>query len=44
MEIQNGETERTVYKIFDRLRQEIWSVEVCELNNIVSVPLKHSRW
>jgi len=30
--------------ILNRLRQEIWSVVACILNNSVSVRLKHSRW
>jgi len=43
MQIQNGETERTVYKILDRLRRGIWSVEVCVCDNSASVRLKLSR-
>jgi len=37
MGIRNGETERTVYKILNRLGREIWSVVACVLNNNASV-------
>jgi len=34
---------RTVYKIVNRFCREIFSVELCELNNNASVRFKHSR-
>jgi len=43
MGIRNGEIERTVCKILDRWRPEIWFVEVCVWGNSASDRLKHSR-